>query len=118
MVVLAGQDDNLGIGGYSQYLLEQAEALRNRIGIGWQAKIHGYDWRVMAMDLCQRTFPISSGQGFVLVERPAKLFLQRQVVFYDKKGARPFGCHALILSLRSDSVRITNNGRETVIRVP
>ena len=68
VIVLAGQDNHLGVRGGGEDFLEQAETFGNRVGIGRQSEIHRHDGGRVAVNLHQRAFTISGGQCFVLIE--------------------------------------------------
>ena len=68
VIVLAGQNNDLGVRGGGEDFLEQAETLGDRVRIGGQPEVHRHDGRRVAMNLHQRAFTIRGGQGLVLVE--------------------------------------------------
>ena len=68
LVVLACKDDDFRVRRRRKDLLKQQKAFGNRIGIGWQSKVHGHDRRIVTMELDEGVFPIACGQRLKLVE--------------------------------------------------
>ena len=123
VIVLAGQDNDLGVGIEIQQLLEQPEALRHRIGVGRQAQVHRHHRRRVATELQQRALAIAGGHRLEAVHRPLDLLLQRQVVLDDQQRARrrAFGCHGhqgTLAMCSADSSCASNSGSSKLTSVP
>jgi hypothetical protein len=63
-------------------------------GVGRQTEIHGHHRRLIASYQHQRALTIVGGQGLVLVESPANLFLQRSIVLDDQQVRQLLGTHS------------------------
>jgi hypothetical protein len=119
-IVLAGEDDDLGVGRQRQDLFEQFETLGDRIGVGRQTQIHGHHRRLVATHQLQGAFTIVGSQGFVLVERPADLLLQGPIVLDDEQWWQLYGTHAVPFKKSVDFIPdpASNSGNNRSTWVP
>ena len=115
LVVLPGQHDHLGVRVDLQQLLEQPEALADRIGVWRQSQVHRHHRRLVATRLHQRRLAVAGRDGLETVERPFDLFLQREVVLDNQQRCL---CNTHAAVLRSEPVRRSNNGSNSVTTEP
>ena len=100
-VVLAGDDDDLGVRGQLQDVLEGAEALGDGSGFRGQTEIERHHGRLEATDLRDRFLPVGRDRDLVSVERPLHLRLQRRVVLDHQQSTARVAHAAAPISRRA-----------------
>ena len=101
-VVLAGHDDDLGVGRELQDLLQRPESFADAAGLRRQPEVECHDGGFKASQLRDRLLAVGCDRDFVAVERPLHLQLQRWVVLHDQQGTSLVG-HATAPSVDGDS---------------
>src|SRR5882672_1761847 len=85
--VVAGDHDHLRVRRERQYFLERRETLAHALRVRRQAEILQHDRRLVAAQLAQRALPVRGDDDLVLLETPAQLLLQTDVIFDDQQSA-------------------------------
>ena len=75
LIILSGQDNNLGVGRDLKNLLKEPETFGDGIRIRRQSQIHGDHGGLVTPEVRDRAFGVACGERFVLVKRPTQLFL-------------------------------------------
>ena len=84
--LIAGGDDDLGVGRHGQQRLERRHALGHAVGIGRQPEIEYHDGRPEAAELGQRVFAVAGLGDFAIGECPFELAGKALVVLDDQNG--------------------------------
>src|SRR5690606_11906014 len=114
-IVLAGQHDDLGLGRERQQRMQQANAFRRVVRMRRQAQIHGDHRRLEAAHLRDGAVVVVGDDGFVLIESPTHLLLQRGLVLNDQQG---FGFFVHAARLMGTEIAAVGRGSRTRTQVP